>query len=224
MTSLPWQLHVFDPEAEVAIIERRLPHWGQAGAIAFLTFRTADSMPKSVLDRWHADRASWLRDHRIDPDSKNWKQALQRLGREKSCEFHDVFSNRWHDELDACHGECVLRRSELAAIVANSLHHFHGDRYLMLDFVVMPNHVHILCSFQNDETMTRQCESWKHYTAVRIHRELKASGRFWQQDGFDHLVRSEKQFQYLRLYIAGNPEKARLKPGEYLHYSNEEIA
>jgi hypothetical protein len=29
------------------------------------------------------------------------------------------------------------------------------------------------------------------------------------------------QYQYLRAYIAQNPQKARLKPGEYYHYQSD---
>jgi type I restriction enzyme R subunit len=43
--------------------------------------------------------------------------------------------------------------------------------------------------------------------------------RFWEQDGFDHLVRSEKSFEHYRRYIAENPAKARLAAGEFVHYS-----
>jgi putative transposase len=67
--------------------------------------------------------------------------------------------------------------------------------------------------------MLAQCESWKHFTATRINRVLGRKGRFWQQDGFDHLVRSVEQFDYLRRYVAENPSRAGLGPGEYLHES-----
>jgi type I restriction enzyme R subunit len=92
---------------------------------------------------------------------------------------------------------------------------------LLLDFIVMPNHVHILVSFPDEQAMLAQCEGWKHYTATQINRRLKQRGRFWQQDAFDHLVRTEKQFEYLRRYIAENPAKAGLRPGEYVHYSKD---
>jgi type I restriction enzyme R subunit len=69
------------------------------------------------------------------------------LDPEVAREFLDLFWNRWHDALDAGHGACVLRQPDLATIVGNSLRHFDGERYLMLDFVVMPNHVHLLASF-----------------------------------------------------------------------------
>jgi putative transposase len=89
----------------------------------------------------------------------------------------------------------------------------------MLDFVVMPNHVHLLASFPAEDSMLVQCESWKHYTATQINRSLTRHGRFWQQDDFDHLVRNDGQFTFLRRYIAENPEKARLAEGQFKHYS-----
>jgi putative transposase len=113
----------------------------------------------------------------------------------------------------------LLRRPELGQIVAKSLKHFDGDRYDLTDFVVMPNHVHLLAAFRDAEQMLEQCESWKHYTATQINRRLSRKGRFWQQDGFDHLVRSLEQFEYLRTYIADNPTKAKLRLGEFVHES-----
>jgi putative transposase len=115
----------------------------------------------------------------------------------------------------------VLRRPELSAIVAESLLKFDGERYELTDFVVMPNHVHVLAAFPDEDSMLRQCDSWKHFTGREIHRTLGRRGKFWQQDGFDHLVRSIEQFTHLRRYIAENPRKARLRPDEYRHYSKE---
>lgn len=67
--------------------------------------------------------------------------------------------------------------------------------------------------------MLEQCQSWKRYTARKINQELGLSGSFWQEDAFDHLVRAESQFKWLRRYIAHNPVKAKLKEGEYRHWS-----
>jgi type I restriction enzyme R subunit len=90
----------------------------------------------------------------------------------------------------------------------------------MTDFVVMPNHVHVLVAFPDITSMLKQCTSWKMYSATQINRRMKRTGRFWQQDSFDHLVRSPEQFDFLRKYIRENPHKARLAANTYRHYSN----
>ena len=160
-----------------------------------------------------------MRLHGINPTSPDWRDQLQQLDRSVQAAFYDHFSKRWHDELDACHGACVLRCPKMARIVGESLQHFDDDRYELLDLVVMPNHVHVLVTFLNETEMLAQCDSWKHFTAFHINRELQTKGRFWQQDGFDHLVRSEEQFFHLRRYIANNGIKAKLPPTDYLHYT-----
>lgn len=58
MQKVVWR--VLDREAEVAVSCRQLPHWDQTGAVTFVTFRLADSMPRSVLDRWRAEQLEWL--------------------------------------------------------------------------------------------------------------------------------------------------------------------
>jgi type I restriction enzyme R subunit len=49
-------MRFFDPNDDLLITQRRLPHWAQDGCVVFITWRTSDSMPKDVLDRWRADR------------------------------------------------------------------------------------------------------------------------------------------------------------------------
>ena len=87
----------------------------------------------------------------------------------------------------------------------------------MGDFVVMPNHVHLLAAFPSVEGMKAQCSSWMHFTAVRVNKMIGVKGPLWQKEPFDHLVRSPEQYEYLRRYIADNPHKAGLKLGEYLY-------
>jgi len=96
-----------------------------------------------------------------------------------------------------------------------------SGRYYLSDYVVMPNHVHILVAFPTEEAMLKQCESWKHYTARQINGLLQRRGRLWQQDAFDHLVRSPDEFDRLRAYIADNPRAAGLRSDEYLHYQKD---
>jgi type I restriction enzyme R subunit len=212
---MPFEL--FDPRAEVAIREGNLPHWYQPGVTYFVTFRTEDSVPQALLRSWYSRRDNWLRQHGIDPATANWKSCL-RHGPDLEREFNAVFTREFMEYLDRSYGECVLRRECLAEIVANSLRHFDGERYLMGDFVVMPNHVHLLTCLLGTTEIEAQCKSWKTYTAGKINKVLGRRGRFWQEESFDHLVRSPEQFDYLRRYIADNPLTARIPPGQYLHY------
>ena len=134
-------------------------------------------------------------------------------------EFNLLFTREFMQYLDRGLGACVLRRPEAAQIVADSFLHFDGVRYWMSDFVVMPNHVHALFCLLGDREIEAQCYSWKKFTAERINKFLGKKGRFWQEESFDHLVRSAEQFEYLRKYIAENPLKAGLRAGEFILYS-----
>jgi type I restriction enzyme R subunit len=213
-------IRTFDPQDEYFVLERRdLPHWAQAGTIVFITWRTWDSIPQPVYVEWLRIRAGWLREHGIDPNNEEWRMQLAALNRRDQLQFRQLLAERWEGALDECHGACVLRRPELARSVADSLLHFDGERYLVTDFVVMPNHVHLLAAFPAPESMLAQCDSWKHFTATRINRALDRKGRFWEVDDFDHLVRSDDQFQYYRQYIGDNPRRANLRSGEFVHYS-----
>ena len=116
-----------------------------------------------------------------------------------------------------------------AARYWNGTHWFEGDLNqlpigadnLMDDFVVMPNHVHLLAVFRDGESMGKQCASWMRYTATKINRSRGVTGSLWQSEPFDHLVRSEVQLNYLRDYIAMNPRKAGLGPNDYLYRRSE---
>ena len=244
---------LFDPKAELFIHDRLRPHWSQAGAIVFVTFRTFDSIPKDVIQRWEREKQDWvervlhsrgsLRDpapsqpqaadaaagrfsqssskpalvRRANHDYQHWSKLLPMLTDTQRHEFDFHFNRCRETKLDECLGACVLKRPELAKIVAGSLLHFDGDRYRMGDFVVMPNHVHLLAAFATPEIMERQFDSWLHFTAFRINPLIGSKDHFWQQEPFDHLVRSVEQYDYLRNYIAQNPEKASLKPGEFYY-------
>ena len=206
---------LFDKSADLRITYGGLPHWYQPGVTYFVTFRTADSIPQALVRAWHGQRDEWLRGHGIDPLAADWKTRL-RDSFELEREFHSLFARKFLESLDRGLGECVLRDPELAKIVADSLTHFDGVRYHLGDFVVMPNHVHLLVCLRGTTEIEDVCESWKHFTATEINRHLGRRGRFWQEESFDHLVRSPEQFRRFQLYIAQNPVKAGLAAVDFL--------
>jgi type I restriction enzyme R subunit len=168
--------------------------------------------------QWQRRKAKWLRERGIDPNSADWKIALADLASQAQYEFHRTFTAEFDGYLVRGLGACALRPPAPAAIVANSLHGFNDVRYLLGDYVVMPNHVHLLCCLLGETDIEAQCKSWKRFTAREINARLGTAGRFWQEESFDHLVRSPEQFDHLRAYIADNPMRANLNGGEFLHY------
>ena len=214
---------LFDPGGEMRITVGNLPHWFQPGVTYFITFRTDESLPAKAARLWHVRRDDWLRRHGIDPRGSDGSSLFRELPPAQQREFQSKFSRQFMAYLDRGCGACVLKRPELARTVAENLRHFDGERYRLGDFVVMPNHVHLLVCLLGQTDLEKQCYSWNKYTGTEINRVLGQRGRFWHEESFDHLVRSPEEFEHVRRYIAENPQQARLQEGEYLLWRCSEL-
>ncbi len=111
---------------------------------------------------------------------------------------------------DASHGACHLRRPEIARLVQDALQHADGDRYRLLAWCVMPNHVHALIEQMPGSRLADIVQSWKSFTAKRANRMLGREGPFWARDYFDRYIRDENHFETTRRYVNENPAKAGL--------------
>jgi REP element-mobilizing transposase RayT len=200
----------FEPEADRTEYRRNLPHWNQPGCTYFVTFRLADSLPESVLIPWRKERDQWLKTQGLHS-----AVDLARLTSDVQREFHRLFSRRMHEFLDAGSGACVLREAELSRIVATSLLFFDGHRCAVGDFVVMPNHVHVLVTPFGSWDLKNLLHSWKRHSAREINQRLRTEGALWMDESFDHAVRSAEQLDFFRKYIRENPVRSRLREGEY---------
>ena len=161
--------------------ERRLPHGDTVGQPIFVTFRLHDSLPGS----------------RVFPPA--------RLTGGKAFVAMDKLLDQ------ARTGPFFLRQPEIANVVASALYHgeqkFH--RYQLHSYIVMPNHVHMLV------TPTIASPKWlgplKGFCAHECNRILDRAGQaFWQDESYDHLVRSELEFGRIQRYIEQNPVTAGL--------------
>lgn len=135
---------------------------------------------------------------------------------ETDLEYHKRFSARLDRHLDDGHGSCLLRDPANRGIVANAFLHFDRQRYLLHSYVIMPNHVHLLLSLAEAESLDRVVGSWKRFAATAIHRHIGASGALWQKDYFDRIIRDWDHFANVARYIRRNPLKAQLGDGESL--------
>lgn len=207
----------FDAAGEYSVLDRRLPHWAQAGTFTFVTFRLHDSIPAKVAQHWKSERVRILTEAGVDPN-KSLTDSLAKLPKRQASLLRWKLFQAWDAKLDEAHGESCLRDPCASKIVADGLLKFDGERYLMAAATVMPNHVHLLAAFATDEDLTRQGTCWRQFMAREINGQLQRSGHLWQQDQFDHLVRSPESFDRIRNYIIDNPRKAKLIAGEYRSY------
>ncbi|HZX84545.1 MAG TPA: transposase [Reyranella sp.] len=113
-------------------------------------------------------------------------------------------------ELGAGLGECRLRDVEVAALVQGSLLHFDGQRYRLLAWCTMPNHVHVVVEPMDGHTLSDIVKSWKSFTARQVNAHLGRTGTFWEADYFDRYMRNEDHLMRTIEYVENNPVKAGL--------------
>jgi REP element-mobilizing transposase RayT len=158
-----------------------LPHFDAGATVQSITFRLADSLPRQLFN---AIRAS----SKTESENRSRIEAVIDRGR----------------------GTCVLRLKECGGIVENALMHFDGERYRLLAWVVMPNHVHVAIEQIEGHRLGDIVHSWKSYSANRINRLLGRKGALWAVDYFDRFVRDGAHYANLIRYIECNPVKAGL--------------
>ena len=157
-----------------------LPHRDSPGLIQFITYHLADAFPTELLGEW----AALLR-------------IEQERERRKELEAY----------LDKGRGQCWLRQSRIAALCEAAFLHFHGQRYLLKAWCLMPNHVHVLVQVTT-VPMAAFVKSWKGFTARECNSVLGRSGAFWADDYWDTYMRDSDQERRTVRYIESNPVKA----------------
>ena len=166
---------------------RFLPHIHPPGAALFLTMRLAGSLPQAIVDE--------LREARLD--------------------YHQHFV-RFEAQLEiGGFGPTWLGRPAIYELILAGLHRQHAnDHYALLAACTMPNHLHLVLRLPDSpsEAFFRVMQRFKSATGVKANRLLGRSGRFWQHETYDHVVRESQPDALLKAirYTAYNPVKAGL--------------
>jgi putative transposase len=72
-------------------------------------------------------------------------------------------------------------------------------------FAVMPDHWHALLMTRQNQSISRFMGKLSRWVARRTVKEFKDAGCDWQEGFYETLVRSAKQFGFIREYIEANP-------------------
>lgn len=202
---------------------RNLPHFDSPTVVRHITYRLIDLLPREVMEDFEKSVEAVT-----DKNARNGE--LRR---------------RIEAYLDAGHGACVLAEPEVAACVIDTWRHFDGVRYHLLEWVVMPNHCHVLIEPLAGAPLGKMVLSRKNYTARFIKDYLGRSGRdnigrvaeegagkaapqsgskshsaphpVRQRDYWDRIIRNENHLAAVRENIVMNPVKAGLvkRPEEW---------
>ena len=139
-----------------------LPHRDTPGLTQFVTCRLHDSLPSTRRAEWQA--LLQIEDNRQRP-------------------------TRLEDYLDKGHGGCWLRRQPIAKLAEGALRHFDGERYQLLAWVIMPNHIHVLVRV-SQQPPAQIVQSWKGFIAREANKILKHEGSFWEREYWDTYMRT----------------------------------
>ena len=164
-----------------------LPHFDQPGRIQAVTFRLADSLPGAVLARLEAEIETL-------PVERHADERRQRIAA----------------ALDRGHGACWLARPELAAVVHRAIQYFDGERYRLLGWCVMPNHVHVIIEPLGSHSLAAIVHTWKRHTARVCNQLLGTEGAFWMREYFDRYIRDAVHLAATLDYVERNPVAAGL--------------
>jgi len=168
-----------------------LPHFDAAHTLQFITFRLYDSVPAQVIEHWKAD-LRWT--ERTPPDSQEAATLRKKV----------------EEYADSGKGACYLRDERVAALVTKALKHFDGERYRLIAWCIMPNHVHVLIEEMPGHSLSDVIHSWKSFTAHQANKLLGRRGAFWAPDYFDRFIRDQEHLDATVEYIQQNPVKAGL--------------
>ncbi|HKV08717.1 MAG TPA: transposase [Thermoanaerobaculia bacterium] len=175
-----------------------LPHFDQPNLLQTITFRLADALPQTVLEEME-------RELRARPEAERRTERERRIA----------------TYLDAGHGACWLKDPRIADLVEGALLHFDDQRYRLLAWCVMPNHVHALTEMKDGFPLSEVLHSWKSYTANEANKILGRTGDLWQREYHDRYVRDENHYRNVVAYIENNPVKAGLvKTAKEWRYSS----
>jgi len=114
--------------------------------------------------------------------------------------------------LDQGYGRRDLAIPEVASLVQHALFQFDDERYSLLAWCVMPNHVHTLIETRPEQSLSRIVHAWKSFSAKQANRHLKRGGVFWAPEYFDRYMRNDGHLTATQIYIEQNPVKAGLCP------------
>ena len=108
-------------------------------------------------------------------------------------------------------GTALLQSERNATLMIDVLRSYVAARKFRLhDFVIMPDHIHLLITVGGDMTIEKAMQFIKGGFSFRLKKEMGYLGEIWQRGFSETRVKDRRSFLQHREYIAQNPVKAGL--------------
>jgi putative transposase len=123
---------------------------------------------------------------------------------------------------NAFSGQALFQSERVAnLLLATFLEYRKQKRFLLHEFVIMPNHLHVILTTTVGITLERSVQSIKGGFSFRAGKEPGMRSEIWQRGYVDHRIRDARDYAIHREYIWQNPVKRHLaeKPGEFIYSS-----
>jgi putative transposase len=122
-----------------------------------------------------------------------------------------VTSNTYFITSRAFNGQALFQSERVAKLLVETLFEYRRQgKFLVHEFVVMPNHVHVLLTTAEGITLERSVQFIKGGFSHRAGKHLEMRGEIWQRGYVDHRIRDARDFASHREYTRQNPVKAHL--------------
>jgi putative transposase len=107
----------------------------------------------------------------------------------------------------------LFRNPQKAELMMDVLAHYREQgKYVMHEFVIMPDHLHLLLTPATDISLERAMQLIKGGFSYRLGKAVSANakGLVWQESFTNHRIRDEQDYMHHAEYIRMNPVRARL--------------
>jgi putative transposase len=116
----------------------------------------------------------------------------------------------------------LFRNEHWADLFINTLYHYRSSAYVLHEFVIMPDHIHVLIT--PSASIEKAVQFIKGGFSFRAKKELESNMEIWQKGFQDHRIRDAADYDVHRNYIHQNPLKKQLcKRAEDYPYSSAHV-
>jgi putative transposase len=105
----------------------------------------------------------------------------------------------------------IFQVAETAEVLVECLMKYRDQvAYLLHEFVIMPNHLHLLLTPSETTSLAKAMQLIKGGSSFEIHKRRRSNMEIWQPGFHEWTIRDSGDFESKRLYIRQNPVEVHL--------------